>query len=134
MGNSELTPLTSGWFSLTWGVSFSSYGAVSSVRFSIFHGIGDEYSLSSSRSMSDSFSLVSLSSLLIFHNSSIYLSSTSPGPTSFHNFSKCFAAFFIFLCHHFSTMAAIFRACSSLDSISCCFPHFSKNPLPSLRP
>ena len=144
-------PLASGQFYLIWAVLFSSTRAVSLVVFPIFLGIGDEYSLSSSRFMPNSSSLTStpspscptfwgllslcaylslniwlasLSCLLIFLNSFFYPSSTSPGPRSFHNFSDYFTAFFILPHHHFSTMVTLFKALSSLQSISFYSPIF----------
>jgi len=124
MGDLGLAPLDSGKYYLIWGVSFSSSGVVSSVGFPIFLGIEDESSISYSISMPNSLSLAptpspsyppspgllslfsslslnlwlaSLSCLLIFHNSSIFHSSTSLGPTYFCNFSNCFTTLFILL-------------------------------------
>jgi hypothetical protein len=56
MGDSGLVSLALGHVYLIWGISIPSYGAVSLVAFSIFPGIGDEYSLPSSRSMPTFFS------------------------------------------------------------------------------
>jgi len=157
MDDSRMAPLSSRKFSLIWWVSLASTGTMSLAGFPISPIIETESSLSPPRFMMVSSSLSSTLSpshltsqgllslltslsfnlwlashsyLLIFYNSSIFLSSTSLDPPSFLNFSDYLATFLILSLHHFSTMVALFKAFSSLESISCCFPHIFQRTLP----
>jgi hypothetical protein len=86
--------------------------------------------LSLCASLSFNIWLANRSYLLIFCNSSLFLSSTSPDPPSFVNFSDYLATFLIFPCHLFSTMKALLKARSSLKSVSCCCPPICQRTLP----
>jgi hypothetical protein len=64
--------------------------------------------------------------LQLFHLSFLYFSRS----TFFLNLSDYLVSFLISPCHHFSTMAALFKAHSSLESVSCCFPPIFQRILP----